>query len=129
MATKDWSLLLKFDQSGLATDDPWADRQESITREQLSTVIKQGLRYVFRPGEGFEYSNAGFAILGEIVHRVSGEPVAQYARDRFMIPLGMNSSGYDYRAWEAHPSTSRPAPDEACSLTISCFGTANMPNG
>lgn len=111
------AMLLSM-SSGLATDDPWADRQESITREQLSTVIKQGLRYVFHPGEGFEYSNAGFAILGEIVHRVSGEPVAQYARDRFMIPLGMNSSGYDYRAWEAHPSTSQPAPDEVCSLAI-----------
>lgn len=90
------AMLLSM-SSGMATDDPWADRQESISRERLTGIIGRGLRFVFKPGDGFEYSNTGFAILGEIVNRLTGESVTEYAKKNFMKPLGLNHTGYDYR--------------------------------
>ena len=44
------------------------------------------------PGEAISYSNYSFALLGEIVTRVSGEDFADYIRDHILLPLGMNSS-------------------------------------
>lgn len=90
------AMLLSM-SSGMATDDPWADRQESISRERLRAIIDGGLRFVFRPGDGFEYSNAGFAILGEIVNRITGKPVMEYVKKNFLEPLGLEHTGYDYR--------------------------------
>lgn len=86
--------------SGLATDDPWADRQESVAIEDLHRLIAQGLRYVFRPGEGFEYSNAGFAILGDVISSVTGRTVPDVVQEWFLEPLGLTRTGYDYRLLE-----------------------------
>lgn len=89
--------MLMSMSSGLATDDPWADRQESVPQEDLHRLMAQGLRYVFRPGEGFEYSNAGFAILGDVISSVTGRTVPAVVRERFLEPLGLTRTGYDYR--------------------------------
>ncbi|MEM0953086.1 MAG: serine hydrolase domain-containing protein [Pseudomonadota bacterium] len=44
------------------------------------------------PGEAISYSNYSFALLGEIVARVSGEDFADYVRNRILLPLGMTNS-------------------------------------
>jgi D-alanyl-D-alanine carboxypeptidase len=47
----------------------------------------------FTPGTAFRYSNAGYFLLGRIVERVSGEPLATYWRRHIFTPLGMQRSG------------------------------------
>ncbi len=47
-----------------------------------------------RPGTRFRYSDVNFILLGEIVKRVSGERLDQYARDQFYTPLGMTETTY-----------------------------------
>jgi CubicO group peptidase (beta-lactamase class C family) len=46
----------------------------------------------YAPGERFEYSNTGYALLGEIMSRVSGIPYAKFMAEEIFEPLGMNNS-------------------------------------
>jgi CubicO group peptidase (beta-lactamase class C family) len=43
----------------------------------------------FPPGRGVQYQSMGFAILGEVIARVSGKRTAEFLRDEFFDPLGM----------------------------------------
>lgn len=44
------------------------------------------------PGERFVYSDINFELLGEIVRRVSGKPLDQFAREEIFEPLGMRET-------------------------------------
>jgi uncharacterized protein YbbC (DUF1343 family) len=46
------------------------------------------------PGTRFIYSDINFILMGEIVHRVSGETLAQYAHEQVFAPLDMNETGF-----------------------------------
>ena len=60
------------------------------------------------PGEYFSYCNDGFALLSEIIRRVSGKAYAAYVKESIMQPLGMERSSCDFIA---------PSKDEnACVL-------------
>ena len=50
----------------------------------------------FAPEEKFEYSNAGFSLLGMILEKLSGKSYEAYLAENFFGPLGMNNSGYDH---------------------------------
>ena len=71
------------------------------------------------PGERFVYSDINFFVLGEIVRRVTGQTLDQFARDRIFRPLGMRDTGFN------PPSSLRPriAPTEPCApLAWPCGG-------
>ena len=44
------------------------------------------------PGERFVYSDINYFLLGEIVHRVSGQTLDAFAHDRVFEPLGMKDT-------------------------------------
>jgi len=44
------------------------------------------------PGVHFVYSDINFILLGEIVHRLSGQPLPDYARRNIFLPLGMTET-------------------------------------
>ena len=46
------------------------------------------------PGAEFRYSDINYILLGEIVARVSGRPLQDFAREALFEPLGMADSGY-----------------------------------
>jgi uncharacterized protein YbbC (DUF1343 family)/CubicO group peptidase (beta-lactamase class C family) len=48
----------------------------------------------FPPGTSFRYSDTGFILLGELVRRVSGEPLDQFARKHLFQPLGMSDTTF-----------------------------------
>ncbi len=48
----------------------------------------------FRSGEMQMYSNSGFILLAEIVRRVSGRTLAEFARERIFEPLGMTHTRF-----------------------------------
>jgi uncharacterized protein YbbC (DUF1343 family) len=50
---------------------------------------------VAAPGERFIYSDINFILLGEIVRRVSGRPLDQFAREEIFLPLGMAESQFN----------------------------------
>lgn len=46
----------------------------------------------FPPGRGVCYSSCGFVLLGEIVARVAGSPLAEFLRREVFAPLGMSDT-------------------------------------
>jgi beta-N-acetylhexosaminidase len=59
----------------------------------LALVLAEPL--VHQPGTTVEYSDLGFILLGEIVQRLTGIPLDQYAKQRIFAPLGMNASQFN----------------------------------
>lgn len=80
--------------AGWATDDPWADRSEPMTREQLSAELAAGLTFDTAPGVGFDYSNLAYAVLGRIVSNATGGPFQDAVAARVLRPLGLGSTAF-----------------------------------
>jgi CubicO group peptidase (beta-lactamase class C family) len=80
---------------GFPEDNPWGDRQLAQSDETMRAWLKSGIPFSTSPGTAFEYSNYGFAILGQIVAKASGRPYADYVRDNILKQLGMNSSTFE----------------------------------
>jgi CubicO group peptidase (beta-lactamase class C family) len=81
--------------SGYAPDfdlrERWTGYDEAIKR-----LIKEPLRNP--PGARFTYSDIGFITLGEVVARVSGMTLDQFAQKNIFGPLRMTSTGFRPRA-------------------------------
>ena len=65
----------------------WTGYDEAINR-----LAGEPLRYP--PGARFIYSDIGFIALGEVVRRVSGMPLNEFARKNIFLPLGMRNTGF-----------------------------------
>jgi CubicO group peptidase (beta-lactamase class C family) len=65
-----------------------------------ATTADEALRHVYAtgpdtlPGVRYLYSDLGFILLGQLVERVSGMPLATYASARVFAPLGMRDTRY-----------------------------------
>lgn len=60
------------------------------------------------PGVEMSYCSYGYDLLGEIVQRVSGQPLAEFARERIFAPLEMHDSWYSVPAAVRHRIVRRP---------------------
>jgi len=106
--------------AGLPEDNPWGDRQMGRTDTEFRALVGRGLSVSNAPGVGYEYSNLGYALLGRVVTRVSGQPVQAYISENILRPLGMNSTTWDHQqvpaARLAHgygaPTAAGPGPEE-----------------
>jgi CubicO group peptidase (beta-lactamase class C family) len=81
--------------SGLQRETPgdvWVTL-EFLTDEALLRDLGQA-EQVLAPGARFHYSNLAFALLGQLVARVSGTPYTQYVEERILGPLGMNRTSW-----------------------------------
>ena len=65
------------------------DLAQPCTREQLLAAICRQRTLNFAPGSRFLYCNSGFFLLGLVVERVAGEPLAAFLERRIFAPLGM----------------------------------------
>ena len=83
---------------GFPEDNPWGDRQLAIPNDVISGWMKEGIPFSTTPGTAYEYSNYGFAILGQIIERVSGQSYPAYVREHILLPLGMTKSTFDIPA-------------------------------
>jgi len=82
--------------AGFPEDNPWGDRQLANTDEQLIDLYKKGISFSNDPGQGYEYSNLGFATLGYIIKKVSGKSYQEYITENILKPLGMMQTYYEY---------------------------------
>ena len=80
---------------GLATDDPWGDRQESLPLDEFDALVAGGFARCWPPRTMFEYSNTGYALLGRVIASASGMPFTQVVSERLCAPLGMASTRFD----------------------------------
>ena len=93
--------------SGLRPDvdlDEWVGTDAAIQRavEEVPTA-PAGTRFV--------YSDINFFLLGEIVRRVSGQPLDEYTQEHVFKPLGMKDTMFNPPA----SLTPRIAPTESCT--------------
>ena len=87
--------MLMSMSGGLPTDDPWADRQESISNATFSSLVAGGALLTTTPGAEFQYSNFGYALLGQVIERVSGRPFGELVADEVLRPLRLHETGYE----------------------------------
>jgi CubicO group peptidase (beta-lactamase class C family) len=52
--------------------------------------------WYMRPGREFQYSNAGFQLLGYLIEEVSNQSLMDYVQENIFDPLNMSDSGYHY---------------------------------
>jgi CubicO group peptidase (beta-lactamase class C family)/ketosteroid isomerase-like protein len=72
--------------------DPKYDFHQNFTEDEL--VRKFAAQTVRFPAGGqWQYNNAGYAILGVVIHRVTGKFWFDFVKERIFDPLGMTSSG------------------------------------
>lgn len=48
----------------------------------------------FEPGTAYSYSNTGYLLMAVVIQRATGKSLAEYAREKILIPLGMNSTWF-----------------------------------
>lgn len=123
------SVMILIEKGMLRLDDPivkhWpefaAEGKQVITVEHLLTHVGgliadnriddyqlgvdeswrriAALKPLATPRERFIYSDVGFLVLGQLVERVSGQKLNDFAKSNLFEPLGMSETGY------------RPAPE------------------
>jgi CubicO group peptidase (beta-lactamase class C family) len=59
-----------------------------------SELVRSAARPLeFQPGKLESYSSTGYALLGVIIHRVTGVPWGDFVREHIFRPLGMRTAG------------------------------------
>ena len=88
-------------RAGAPRDPPadlWAaaKKREGTPTEQRSAFVKGLLahRPDRTPGTHWEYSDAGYAIVGAMMERVTGKAWEDLMRERLFVPLGLKSAGF-----------------------------------
>jgi uncharacterized protein YbbC (DUF1343 family) len=78
-------------RSGFAPDfdlgEQWTGYNEAVKRLATERLRNQ-------PGARFVYSDINYIALGEIVHRVSGQTLDEFARRNIYEPLGLRDTGF-----------------------------------
>ena len=82
-----------------------------VSSADVMALLARQKELNFEPGTAFTYSNSGYFILGEVVRKVSGKSLAQFARDG-SLPLW----------YDAHPIYGQPCPSDpwSCGIIRSC---------
>lgn len=83
--------------AGLVTDDPWADRQLDMSESEFSAYLARGIPLAQSPGEAFDYSNTGYAVLGRVISNTSKQPYQDYISQILFKPLAMTSTFWEMR--------------------------------
>jgi CubicO group peptidase (beta-lactamase class C family) len=61
--------------------------------ERIDRILRAPLKAA--PGSQVIYSDLGFILLGELVTKVSGRPLDQFAQERVFQPLGLPTAGFN----------------------------------
>ncbi|HEX2627630.1 MAG TPA: serine hydrolase domain-containing protein, partial [Chitinophagaceae bacterium] len=69
----------------------WREEDVATTEFILRTTFRQK-ELNFEPGTAFGYCNTGYTLLAEIIKRVTGKSLREYAQENIFGPLGMNST-------------------------------------
>jgi CubicO group peptidase (beta-lactamase class C family) len=78
---------------GVGPDDEPIGAQAYIDRVMTAPLQ-------FDPGSGYGYSNTGYALLGIIVERVSGQSYEAFLREELLLPAGLSETGYVLPEWD-----------------------------
>ncbi|MBP7238885.1 MAG: beta-lactamase family protein [Saprospiraceae bacterium] len=117
------AILLLMDQGKLSVHDPISLYFDNVSPDKKDITLHQLLTHssglpgaigddyeaistldfqkrvweqtlLFQPGEGYEYSNVGYTLLGMIVEKVSGQSYSAFLEEKIFTPAGMSTAGY-----------------------------------
>jgi CubicO group peptidase (beta-lactamase class C family) len=77
---------------GTRLERPGYGPQAKDLAEMMKRIAE--LPLATEPGAAFQYSTIGYAILGLVIERISGNTLDVYFRERIFEPLGMTSTGF-----------------------------------
>ena len=63
-----------------------------ISHSQILAMMSRQQALIFPPGERYAYSNTAYMLLAQVVERVSGQTLGEFAKARIFEPLGMSGS-------------------------------------
>jgi CubicO group peptidase (beta-lactamase class C family) len=81
------------------------------------------------PGVEFDYSNTGYFLLGVVIARVSGQPLAQFSQARIFAPLGMKNTSIVDRYPAAIPTLARGYAKDGAGFRIDETGWEQVGDG
>ncbi|QNQ10637.1 serine hydrolase [Sphingomonas alpina] len=82
-------------RSGLVREPPRGNYFDATPKGQADTVASLNTTtLVAKPGAMTKYSNAGIAVVGEVVARVTGMRFEEAVRNLVLAPLGMTASSF-----------------------------------
>jgi CubicO group peptidase (beta-lactamase class C family) len=82
--------------TGLPEDNPWGDRQMTLSNAKVEELVRGGLSFSNPPGQQYEYSNLGWILIGKVVSKVAGMRFQDYITREFLLPLGMTNTRWEY---------------------------------
>jgi CubicO group peptidase (beta-lactamase class C family) len=125
--------------SGLRDDDiwpvvesEWGSVEIAATDETQHPLIHNMLGLVYTvplwkpPGTVMSYCTWGYELLGEILCRVTGQSLADFAAERIFQPLGMKDTAYFEPGLDTHRLVRR-APDTKMAETIATLNLEETP--
>lgn len=67
------------------------DYRDSVLSEIYQSSLDKPNRY--------QYSDLGFYLLAEMIKKITGQPLDEYVKNQFYIPLGLTSTGFNPWKW------------------------------
>ena len=67
----------------------WDHKKVAFNNDMIRFLAAEKPPIHFKPGQKYEYSNTGFALLASIIEKVSGQPFGIYMAQHIFTPLGM----------------------------------------
>jgi CubicO group peptidase (beta-lactamase class C family) len=105
--------------------------KDSLIYEQMVNLINEA-GTIFTPGKLHSYSNAGYSLLGVLIHKVSGISYVEYIRSNILSPLEMTNSivfaGENTNALISKGYDSKKATEMPMTLGIPAGGMALSAN-
>ncbi|MCB0689127.1 MAG: beta-lactamase family protein [Saprospiraceae bacterium] len=85
---REWSSLVLFQGFNPSFED-------HIDNQTILRLIYQQKELNFDPGTAYKYSSSGYILLTEIIERVSGMPLKEFAKKVLFQPLGMENTLFE----------------------------------
>ncbi|HAT3993609.1 TPA: beta-lactamase family protein [Elizabethkingia anophelis] len=70
-------------------DKNWDKKKFATNKDVVEMLAKYKPELLFVPGDKYEYSNTGYALLGLIIEKVSKQSYGDYLNKKIFKPLGM----------------------------------------
>lgn len=81
---------------------------DCIDRDDVLSMIYRQRELNFLPGEEFDYCNAGYDLLAEVVERASGQSFASFCKQNIFEPLEMHNSHFIQDRYDLIPNLVYP---------------------
>ncbi len=102
--------MLLTHRSGLTnyvyfTDKIWKKKYKGMTNDDVMRLFAEHKPAPYaRPDQVFHYNNTNYMILGGIIEKASGKPIAQFLQEKIFQPCGMkNTKVYSTAVYEKIP--------------------------